>query len=83
MTGFASLEESVAFTCVLSFSPIVLSQYLLKPFLNPLILFSGESFCCCLPCGLYFEREQRCQPYSCTFSVQSIPLLSFNSTATL
>ena len=62
VNGFANLGESAAFTGVLSFSPIVLSQYLLKPFLNPLILFPGESFYCCLPCGLHFSRKQTCQP---------------------
>ena len=37
VVGFANLGESAAFIGVLSFSPIVLSQYLLKPFLNLLL----------------------------------------------
>ena len=36
---FASLGESADLAGVLSFSPIVLSQYLLKPFLNLLLTF--------------------------------------------
>ena len=62
MIGFSSMELSAVFIGVLSFSPIVFSQYLLKPFPNPLILFSEESFCCYLLCGLHFLREQTCQP---------------------
>ena len=54
MVDFASLGESADdFAGVLSFSPIVLSQYLLKPFLNLLLtilphVFSDDLFRCCL-----------------------------------
>ena len=62
VVGFARLGESAAFIGVLSFSPIVLSQYLLKLFLNLLLLFSGLSYTCCLPCGLRFSNVQTCLP---------------------
>ena len=84
VVGFASLREFAAFIGVLSFSPIVLSQYLLKPFLNLLLLFSGLSNACCLILsGLHFSSVQTCRPYSCISWVQFISLVSFNSTATL
>ena len=61
VVGFANLWESAAFIDVLSFSPIVLSQYLLKPFPNLLLLFSGLSYACCLSCGLQFSIVQTCR----------------------